>query len=149
MLDYRIGDAYADVSRAALDKHDLDHEQRLNAASLLQTLYRAGQASGLPDDPRAWPGGHPAGYVVGLIVHADGPQQVEVSCGASSPWAFREVAAEEQAALDVQREHMDRDRIAQKEGRIRDLLEWADQMVVDDDTLPEPDELEEYDAGLR
>lgn len=149
MLVYRIGDAYEDVSRAALDRHTLDHGQRMNAASLLHTLWRAGQASGLPEDVTQWPGGNPADYVVGLIAHAGPQSEVEVDCGASSSWAFREVAAEEQAALDVQREDMDREEIELKEARIRDLLEWADQMIVDDDTLPEPDELEEYDAALR
>lgn len=149
MLAYRIGDAYKDISRAALGKYDLDHDQRLNAASLLQTLYRAGRASGLPEQPEEWPGGHPAVLVVGLLAHGATPQPVEVGCGESSSWAFREVAAEEQAALDVQRRDMEREEIELKEARIRDLLEWADQMVVDDDTLPEPDELDEYDALLR
>jgi hypothetical protein len=158
--DYTLPAAFEDISRAVLASgQPLDYDKRIQGGQLLHTLVRAGHAAGLPDDPQAWPAS-PAAFLASTMAVAGAPQQVTpLAPGCASSWAMREAAAELQISLIVtadQLHELDPETRAEAQAEraadtrvATELIEHAESMIDGvGDSLPAPDELEEFDQDL-
>lgn len=140
---YHLDDAFQDVSRETLgDDEQLDYDRRWRAALLLHAIVRAGLTAGLPDDPAAWPGGHPVTAVVFWMNGAGEPLTHDDAAdpSACSPWALREVAAELRAGSHVNGDEDLYDQAGQLDDHAEGIETGRD--------IPAEDELEGYDGVL-